>query len=154
MEPRYTGQVTALLKRWAAGDHAVQDELIPLVYQELRDIAGRRRRKSGAVETFQTTALASEAYLRLVDIDAVTFNDRAHFFAISANVMRRILIDQARPHLCEARRTRAPQVFRWIRTRFQRSADGQSLAVSRIGRRPAGRLRVSNESRHIIGDHA
>ena len=78
MEPRYTGQVTALLKRWAAGDHAVQDELIPLVYQELRDIAGRRRRKSGAVETFQTTALASEAYLRLVDIDAVTFNDRAH----------------------------------------------------------------------------
>ena len=87
------GEITGLLKAWASGDLAAQQELIPLVYRELHELASRYRRKAGAGDTLQTTALVNEAYLRLVDINGVDWRDRAHFFAVSANVMRRILID-------------------------------------------------------------
>ena len=89
-------KITALLKAWANGDLAAQNELIPIVYDELHELASRYRRKAGAGDTMQTTALVNEAYLRLVDIKGVDWRDRVHFFAISANVMRRILIDIVR----------------------------------------------------------
>src|SRR5205814_417712 len=98
-----SGKITGLLKAWGNGDRAVQEELIPLVYDELRELASRYRRKAGAGDTFQTTALVNEAYLRLVDIKSVDWRDRVHFFAVSANVMRRILIDIARAHTAEKR---------------------------------------------------
>src|SRR5690242_21602841 len=98
-----SGKITSLLKAWGTGDHAAQDELIPLVYNELRDLASRYRKKAGAGETMQTTALVNEAYLRLVDIRSVDWRDRVHFFAVSANVIRRILIDLARAQSAQKR---------------------------------------------------
>jgi RNA polymerase sigma factor (TIGR02999 family) len=98
-----SGKITGLLKAWGSGDQAAQQELIPLVYNELRELASRYRRKAGAGDTLQTTALVNEAYIRLVDIEGVDWRDRAHFFAISANVIRRILIDVARSHSAEKR---------------------------------------------------
>jgi RNA polymerase sigma factor (TIGR02999 family) len=88
--------ITALLKAWSNGDSAAHEQLIPLVYRELRRLARRYRQKSGAGETLQTTALVNEAYLRLVAIDNVDWRNRVHFFAVSSQVMRRILVDSAR----------------------------------------------------------
>lgn len=90
------GDITLLLKAWSSGDSAAQEQLISLIYKELRSLAKRYRRKSGAGDTLQTTALVNEAYLRLVSIDNVDWRDRVHFFAVSAQVMRRILVDSAR----------------------------------------------------------
>jgi RNA polymerase sigma-70 factor, ECF subfamily len=92
--------ITQLLVAWSKGDRAALDQLIPLVHEELRQLAkrymrqerGRRRR----VVTLQTTALVNEAYLRLVDAGNVQWECRAHFFAVSAQLMRRILVDYAR----------------------------------------------------------
>jgi RNA polymerase sigma factor (TIGR02999 family) len=81
--------VTALLIQWRRGDKAALDALIPLVYRELRAVAGARLRGERARATTQTTALVHETYLRLVDL-------RTHFFAIAARLMRQILVDQAR----------------------------------------------------------
>jgi RNA polymerase sigma factor (TIGR02999 family) len=92
--------VTALLLQWGKGDEAALDRLIPLVHQELHRIARRCMVGEGSGHTLQATALLNEAYLRLVDGKSVTWTDRAHFFAVSARIMRRILVDHAR-----ARRT-------------------------------------------------
>ncbi len=98
MESAEPGDITRLLKAWTGGDSSAQERLIPLVYQELRHLARHYRNKSGPSETLQTTALVHEAYLRLVDIRGVDWRDRAHFFAVSAQLMRRILVDTARAH--------------------------------------------------------
>ena len=90
------GKITGLLKAWAAGNTTAERELIPLVYSELRRLARHYRRNAPAGETLQTTALVHEAYLRLVDIENVDWHDRVHFFAVSAQLMRRILVDAAR----------------------------------------------------------
>jgi RNA polymerase sigma factor (TIGR02999 family) len=89
-------QITVLLKAWSGGDAAAQGQLIPLVYQELCKIASNNRRRSAAGDTLRTTALVNEAYLRLVKIPEVDWKDRSHFFALSAQLMRRILVDAAR----------------------------------------------------------
>lgn len=91
-----TVEITALLRAWSGGDTTAQERLIPLVYKELHHLAKRYRRKSGAGDTLQTTALVNEAYLRLVGIHNVDWRDRIHFFAVSAQVMRRILVDATR----------------------------------------------------------
>src|SRR5690242_9671574 len=98
MGPADGGDVTKLLKAWTAGDATAQERLIPLVYNELRHLARYYRNKSGAAETLQTTALVHEAYMRLVDIRGVDWRNRVHFFAVSAQLMRRILVDSARAH--------------------------------------------------------
>jgi RNA polymerase sigma factor (TIGR02999 family) len=89
-------EITALLRAWGNGDPAALDRLTALVYNELRRMAGRYMRKESAGNTLQTTALVNEAYLRLVDMKDAGWNDRLHFFAVSAQVMRRILVDAAR----------------------------------------------------------
>jgi RNA polymerase sigma factor (TIGR02999 family) len=91
-----SGKITLLLKAWSSGDSSAQERLIPLVYNELRRVASSYRRKAGAGDTLRTTALVHEAYLRLVDIPNVDWKDRVHFFALSAKLMRRILVDAAR----------------------------------------------------------
>lgn len=96
-------QITILLRAWSAGDTAAEQQLIPLVYQELKRIASSYRRRAGAGETLQTTALVNEAYLRLVHIDQVDWRDRVHFFALSAQLMRRILVDAARARATQKR---------------------------------------------------
>ncbi len=89
-------EVTRLLKAWSGGDEEALQKLTPLVYKQLHQIAQRYMAGERSGHTLQTSALVNEAYLRLVDCGQVNWQDRAHFFAISANLMRRILIDFAR----------------------------------------------------------
>jgi RNA polymerase sigma-70 factor (ECF subfamily) len=89
-------EITLLLKAWGAGDHHALNRLTPLVYDDLRRMARRYMRRERAANTLQTTALINEAYLRLVDAQSAGWQDRAHFFAVSAQLMRRILVDAAR----------------------------------------------------------
>lgn len=88
--------VTDLLLEWRAGDASALERLIPLVYEELRRVARRCLRNEGAENTLQTTGLVNEAYLRLVRSSRVQWRDRTHFFALSAQLMRRVLVDEAR----------------------------------------------------------
>src|SRR6185295_939908 len=90
------GDVTRLLRSWKAGDRDALDRLIPLVYEELRLIAGRFLRRERANPTLQSTALVHEAYLRLVDQTRTDWQSRAHFFAVAATVIRNLLVDHAR----------------------------------------------------------
>src|SRR5262249_51282358 len=103
MKPSPSQEVTRLLRAWSQGDDAALDELYRIVYAELRRLAQRYRSRESAGHTLQTTALVNEAYLRLADAKDVSWQDRAHFFAVSANVMRRILIDEARARRAERR---------------------------------------------------
>jgi len=89
-------EVTQLLLAWSRGNRAALDLLIPLVSTELHRLAHHYMRRERAGHTLQTTALVNEAYVRLVDASRVEWRDRAHFFAVSANLMRRILVDFAR----------------------------------------------------------
>ena len=89
-------QITELLQKWQGGDREALDQLIPLVYDELHVIAGRHLARERRDGTLQTTALVNEAYLKLVDQRRVDWQNRAHFFAIAARLMRRILLDDAR----------------------------------------------------------
>src|ERR1044071_1217294 len=95
MEPS-TRQVTELLAAWGGGDREALDELLPLVYDELRRLARRYMRGERPGNTLQTSALINEAYLRLVDQREVRWQNRAHFYGIAARLMRRILVDHAR----------------------------------------------------------
>lgn len=99
--------VTHLLIAWRGGDEAALERLIPIVYQELRRIARVRLRSEASEHTFQTTALVHEAYLRLVDLDRMTLQNRTHFFAMTARLMREILVDHARRRYAQKRGGRA-----------------------------------------------
>ena len=90
--------ITVLLLQWGRGDEAARERLIPLVHEELRQIARRCMAGERVGHSLQATALVNEAYVRLVDGKAVAWQDRAHFLAVSARVMRRILVDHARGH--------------------------------------------------------
>jgi RNA polymerase sigma factor (TIGR02999 family) len=89
-------EITHLLLAWGQGDQTALEKLTPLVYGELRKLARRYMRRQRQDHTLQTTALVNEAYLRLIDSSRVRWQDRAHFFAVSAQLMRRILVDFAR----------------------------------------------------------
>jgi RNA polymerase sigma factor (TIGR02999 family) len=91
-----THQITHLLQAWGSGDAGALDQLIPLVYNELHRLAQRYMVSEQSGHPLQTTALVHEVYLRLVDVDSVDWQNRAHFCAICARLMRRILIDFAR----------------------------------------------------------
>ena len=94
-EPK-THEVTRLLQAWGQGEDAALEQMIPLVYSELKRIAHRYMRGERPGHTLQTSALVNEAYMKLVGSRKVGWQDRAHFFAISAQLMRRILVDFAR----------------------------------------------------------
>jgi RNA polymerase sigma factor (TIGR02999 family) len=89
-------EVTQLLLAWNDGDESALEKLVPFVYNELRRLARRRMRLERPDHTLQTTALINEAYLRLVDVRNVHWQNRVHFFALCARLMRRILVDYAR----------------------------------------------------------
>ena len=97
------GDVTGLLIKWRQGDKAALDALIPLVYRELRGVAGARLQGERARRSLQTTALVHETYLRLVDLHRLTLENRTHFFAVAARLMRQILVDHARRTQAEKR---------------------------------------------------
>ncbi len=96
MSERAPQEVTLLLQNWRRGDQAALDMLIPLVYDELHRLAHIYMVRERSGHTLQTSALVNVAYLRLIDANQVEWKDRVHFFAISANVMRRILVEFAR----------------------------------------------------------
>ena len=98
-----THQVTRLLLAWSDGDASAPDQLMPLVYEELRQLARGYLRQEGSGHTLQPTALVHEAYLRLVDATQITWQSRAHFYGIAARLMRRILVDHARRHAAAKR---------------------------------------------------
>src|SRR6266853_3987703 len=89
-------QVTQLLVAYSAGDRAALDELMPLVYEELRQMAHHYISRERPGHTLQTSALINEAYIRLVDQKNIQWQDRAHFFGIAARLMRQVLVDYAR----------------------------------------------------------
>ena len=103
-------QVTHLLRAWGHGDADALKQLVPLVHQELRRIARRHLANERPGHTLQPTALVNEAYLRLVDITRVQWQDRAHFLAVSSRLMRRVLVDCAREHKSHKRGGGAQQV--------------------------------------------
>ena len=91
-------EVSVLLRAWSEGDQSALDKLTPIVYRELHSLASRHMKGERPGHTLQTTALVNEAYLRLVDYRRMQWQNRAHFFAVSAQVMRRILVERARRH--------------------------------------------------------
>ncbi|MFN0119379.1 MAG: sigma-70 family RNA polymerase sigma factor [Blastocatellia bacterium] len=108
--PRNPSDVTQLLVAWSNGDTSALDQLVPLVYDELHRLAHNYMRRENPGHGLQTTALVNEAYLRLTEGKPVNWQNRTHFFAVSANVMRRILIDIANAHGAHKRGGGAPHV--------------------------------------------
>jgi RNA polymerase sigma factor (TIGR02999 family) len=97
------GPVTQLLLAWTSGNRAALEELIPLVYPELRRIAARYARRERIGHTLQPTALVHEAYVKLIDQNRAQWQNRAQFFGVAAQLMRRILVDHAREHAAAKR---------------------------------------------------
>jgi RNA polymerase sigma-70 factor (ECF subfamily) len=89
-------EISTLLQAWSGGDQVALEQLAPIVYGELRRLARHYLRSERAHITLQTTALVNEAYLKMIDFKRMRFKDRAHFFAVSAQLMRRILVDHSR----------------------------------------------------------
>jgi RNA polymerase sigma factor (TIGR02999 family) len=97
-KPSTDGDVSGLLRAWSHGDHSAIQTLTPIVYDELHRLARHYMRRERSGHSLQATALVNEAYMRLADYTRMQWQDRAHFFAVSAQVMRRILVDHARRH--------------------------------------------------------
>jgi RNA polymerase sigma-70 factor, ECF subfamily len=110
MKDAESSETTQLLRAWAGGDQAALGQLTPRVYEELRRIAGRCMQNERPGRTVQTTALVHEAYLKLIDVTNVDWQHRAHFFAISAQVMRRIMLDRARRRVAAKRGGATPKL--------------------------------------------
>jgi RNA polymerase sigma factor (TIGR02999 family) len=100
---RPAADLTGLLVSWSNGERSAAERLIPAVYEELHRQAERAMRREGVAHTLQTTALVHEAYMRLVDQHHIEWRNRAHFFGIAAEVMRRVLVDHARARLADKR---------------------------------------------------
>ena len=124
MEPKPLVDITGLLQAWGNGDRAALDQLTPVIYAELRRRAHNYMRNERPGRTLQTTALAHEAWIRLVDASTAGWKDRAHFFAIAAQVMRRILVDGAR-----------------ARHRAKRGGSSQRVDLDRVAEFSPGRDR-------------
>jgi len=90
------GEISALLLAWSGGDQGALEKLTPIVYRELHGLAGRYMKRERPGHSLQTTALVNEAYMRLVDYKRMQWQNRAHFFAVSSQLMRRILVEHAR----------------------------------------------------------
>jgi RNA polymerase sigma factor (TIGR02999 family) len=105
------GDVTQILLEFKRGNMEAQDRLIPLVYKELRRLASAHLRRESSHHSLQPTALVHEAYLRLVDIDRIDWQSRAHFFSVSSTLMRRILVEHARAKRAQKRGGREDTIF-------------------------------------------
>lgn len=122
-------EISVILKDWSGGNRASADVLLALVYDELRKIASQYLRKERSGHTLQPTALVHEAYIKLIDISDINWQDRAHFFAVSANVMRHILVDHARAKLSEKRGGSAQRIELDDAISFSGKPDVDVLAV-------------------------
>ncbi len=124
------GSITQLLLRWSEGDAAAREELMPLVYDELRRLAGRYLRRERANHTLQPTALVNEAYLRLIDQHQVAWQNRAQFFGLAAKLMRNILVDHARAHQAAKRGGQHYSVSLSRNDQFTREPHVDLLAIN------------------------
>lgn len=103
VEPRTQAEVTQLLRQWGNGRQEALNDLMPLMYAELRQLAHQRLRREHANRSLNTTGLVHEAYLKLVDLRSARFRDRGHFLAMASRLMRRLLVDQARARRADKR---------------------------------------------------
>ena len=129
MSQRTPESVTQLLERWSGGDRAALDELMPLVYDELRRLAGNYLRRERADHTLEPTALVNEAYLLLVGQRNTRWQNRAQFIGVAANMMRRILVSHARAHNAAKRGGQHFTVSLGEADRFGERPDVDLLAV-------------------------
>ena len=140
------GDVTRLLNRLQGGDRKAESQLIPLVYNELRRLASAYMRRERSDHTLQSTALVHEAYIRLSDQKNVSWQNRAHFFAVAAQLMRRILVDHARARLAQKRAARPDriQVDKVFTFTPERSNDLLALdeVLNRLGQKDPRTLQV------------
>ena len=118
-----------MLKAWSEGDRKAADGLMPLVYDGLRRIAAQYLRKERSDHTFQPTALVHEAYLKLIDISNVNWQDRAHFFAAASNMMRHILVDYARARRSDKRGGALQKIELSEAVSFPENTSGKSLDI-------------------------
>jgi RNA polymerase sigma factor (TIGR02999 family) len=123
------GEVTRILVSISAGDRSAVNRLVPLVYDELRSLAGRFLSRERPDHTLQPTELVNEAYLRLVDQNRVQWQGKTHFFAIGAQAMRRILVDHARSKLRKKRGERPQRVELTESLRISTEHEGDVLAI-------------------------
>jgi RNA polymerase sigma factor (TIGR02999 family) len=121
--------ITQLLQAWSDGRREALDAIVPLVYDELRRQAHHYLRRERAEHTLQTTALVNEAYLKLVEQNRVVWQNRAHFFGIAANLMRRILVDYARGHKAEKRGGAAEKISLEDAFVFVKEKPAQMIAL-------------------------
>jgi RNA polymerase sigma factor (TIGR02999 family) len=128
MDDSSSGKVTRLLAEWSGGDAEALEELFPLVYRELRSLAGSAMRRERVGHTLQPTALVHEAYLRLTGKERATLRDRAHFFAVAAQAMRRILVDHARRY--EAGKRFAPRDRVALEDAPEPAAEGHQQVIA------------------------
>jgi RNA polymerase sigma factor (TIGR02999 family) len=146
MGPSSSRDVTALLQAWGQGDQGALQKLIPLVYEQLHAAAGRYMASERPGQTIQATALIHETYLRLVNIRQIKWQNRAHFFAMCARLMRRILIDFARSRSSKRRGGAMPQVEldETMVVSFQAGEDLLALddALNRLAQVDARKSRV------------
>ena len=145
MGPPAPPNVTGLLKAWSGGNADALDQLIPIVYNELHKIARAYMRRQRPGRTLQTTALANEAYLKLVGAQRIDWKDRAHFFAVAAQMMRRILVDATRAR-CAAKRQAGLRITFTDRLPVRRDEEPDLLALdgalSHLSKRDARKARV------------
>ena len=141
-------EVTALLAAWSRGDASAYDRLVPLVYSELREMAGRYLRRERPDHTLQPTALVHEAYLRLVDQTSARWSNREQFFAIAAQAMRRILVDHARGR--DARK-RGGDVVRVPLDDAGETPGGPDAAATAAGPREADLVDLDDALRELAG---
>ncbi len=121
--------VTLLLEKWSAGDRAALDQLMPLVYDELRRLAGNYLRRERPDHTLQPTALVNEAYMQMVDQTRARWQNRAQFIGVAAQLMRRILVDHARAHSADKRGGQYYTVSLSEADRFGGRPDVELLAI-------------------------
>lgn len=122
-------QVTSLLQAWSQGDEAALQQLIPIVYEELRRVAQRHMASERPSHTLQTTALIHEVYVRLVDVPSAPIRNRAHFFALCARLMRNVLVDFARSRQCQKRGGEAAHVALDEALHVSATADPDLVAI-------------------------
>ena len=122
-------EISLILKDWSGGKRGSEEVLLSLVYDELRRIARQYLRKERADHTLQPTALVHEAYMKLIDISDVSWQDRAHFFAVASNVMRHILVDHARARHTEKRGGEAQRIALEDAVQLSDKSDVDLLAL-------------------------
>lgn len=129
MDNRDAHTITGLLDRWRSGDQQAANQLMSLVYEELHRIAAREMRREHGGHTLQTTAIVHEAYLRICQSEPIDWQDRAHFFAVAARQLRRVLVDHARRGRSEKRGGEVVKLSLWESDGGSMSRDEDLMAV-------------------------